>query len=68
MISSMDFHDGRLFVPTDLTGDCDDLAVLSRDREANPRAPVSTRLRRRCAIHRDREDDGGSVRAPMWRT
>jgi hypothetical protein len=30
MISSMDFHDGRLFVPTDLAGDSGDLAVLSQ--------------------------------------
>ena len=30
MISSMDYHRGRLFVPTDLAGDSGDLAVLSR--------------------------------------
>jgi hypothetical protein len=30
MISSMDFHAGRLFVPTDLGGDSGDLAILSR--------------------------------------
>ena len=30
MISSMDFHDGRLFVPTDLADGSGDLAVLSR--------------------------------------
>ena len=30
MISSMDYHGGRLFVPTDLAGDSGDLAVLSR--------------------------------------
>lgn len=29
-ISSMDYHDGHLFVPTDLAGDSGDLAVLSR--------------------------------------
>jgi len=26
----MDYHHGRLFVPTDLAGDSGDLAVLSR--------------------------------------
>lgn len=30
MISSMDFHDGRLFVPTDLADGSGDLVVLSR--------------------------------------
>ena len=30
MISSMDYHAGRLFVPTDLAGDSGDLAVLAR--------------------------------------
>jgi hypothetical protein len=30
MISSMDYHDGHLFVPTDLAGDSGDLTVLSR--------------------------------------
>lgn len=29
-ISSLDYHDGRLFVPTDLTSDSGDLAVLRR--------------------------------------
>ena len=30
MISSMDFYDGRLFIPTDLAGDSGEVAVLSR--------------------------------------
>jgi len=32
LISSMDYHDGRLFVPTDLVRDAGDLAVLVRQR------------------------------------
>ncbi|MBZ5595624.1 MAG: hypothetical protein LAP39_25575 [Acidobacteriia bacterium] len=29
-ISSMDYHDNRLFIPTDLTADSGDLVVLRR--------------------------------------
>ena len=34
-ISSMDYHDGRLFVPTDLTADSGDLIVLRKPCRAN---------------------------------
>ena len=36
-ISSMDYHDGHLFVPTDLSPEAGDLAVLIRSRAGHAR-------------------------------